>query len=364
MSTAQKNELDVYKTETDSKKKSGSYYQDVEELLRKNYASQTEALAKQRKKSLQEASISYDKLRKYLPMQMKAQGLGGLGVSESTLLDAYSDHSNNRSAIQSDYAAQESELLQKYNEDTLNLRKEQGDKAYEALMSDIENGRFNTTYQLESEYAAISPYLNEVQTASVERALNYYKNNSEFKNSDADWYKDQFYDTDGKLLGKAEATEKLKEYIAAKYTGGEAERYQKAYDELYADKVDTTGMGTATDKVEVVGGKHTFDAGEGDTFKININGGGEYKVDRGATATGNLAATLESNYIALKGAAGAGNVLVYNDRIYMRDHKGRWFTVVENPRNPEGMQVLCNSLGVKNYTTKDIYREQIYKISG
>ena len=44
------------------------------------------SLEQEKTQSQQQASIQLDKLKKYIPTQIKAQGLGGLGVSESTLI--------------------------------------------------------------------------------------------------------------------------------------------------------------------------------------------------------------------------------------------------------------------------------------
>lgn len=50
----------------------------------------------------QNASITYEKLKKYLPMQQKAQGLGGLGTQSSELA-AYNRYMSQMGGIESDY---------------------------------------------------------------------------------------------------------------------------------------------------------------------------------------------------------------------------------------------------------------------
>lgn len=73
------------------------------------------SLEQEKTQSQQQASIQLDKLKKYIPTQIKAQGLGGLGVSESTLLKANSDYQNRMGQIASDVGARQLDLLQSYN---------------------------------------------------------------------------------------------------------------------------------------------------------------------------------------------------------------------------------------------------------
>lgn len=73
------------------------------------------SLEQEKTQSQQQASIQLDKLKKYIPTQIKAQGLGGLGVSESTLLKANSDYQNKMGQIASDIGARQLDLLQSYN---------------------------------------------------------------------------------------------------------------------------------------------------------------------------------------------------------------------------------------------------------
>ena len=60
------------------------------------------ALGENKETAQQNASITYDKLKKYLPMKQRAQGLGGLG-SESSALQAYNTYMTQMGGIASDY---------------------------------------------------------------------------------------------------------------------------------------------------------------------------------------------------------------------------------------------------------------------
>lgn len=84
-----------------------------------DYESRLSSLDKSKMQSQQNASIIFDKLKKYLPMQIKAQGLSGLGVSESSLLDAYNNYSTDLGAIENDFQDRKSSLEEAYAQDNL-----------------------------------------------------------------------------------------------------------------------------------------------------------------------------------------------------------------------------------------------------
>lgn len=84
-----------------------------------DYETRVSALDKSKMQSQQNASITLDKLKKYLPTQIKAQGLGGLGVSESSLLNAYNSYSSDMGAIENDYQDRKSSLKEAYAQDNL-----------------------------------------------------------------------------------------------------------------------------------------------------------------------------------------------------------------------------------------------------
>lgn len=80
-----------------------SYYDSQLESLLEQYRASQESLDKSKSQAQQTASITLDKLKKYLPAQVKAQGLGGLGVSETSQLQAYNNYANTMGNIESDY---------------------------------------------------------------------------------------------------------------------------------------------------------------------------------------------------------------------------------------------------------------------
>lgn len=108
----------TYNTQKDSLV--GEYNKNQAELL-KNYQSSASSLEKSKNQSLQSASITYDKLKKYLPTQIKAQGLGGLGVSESTMLQAHNNYAVQTGNIKNEYNANKTALEEKYGTDKASL---------------------------------------------------------------------------------------------------------------------------------------------------------------------------------------------------------------------------------------------------
>ena len=108
-----------------------SYNNSVNEL-KKNYGQSIQSLNTSKRNSQQTASITLDKLKKYLPTQIKAQGLGGLGVSESSMLQAYNDYNNTMGEIEGAYNANKSILDVNKNTTLSEL-----ERAYQADKTDI-----------------------------------------------------------------------------------------------------------------------------------------------------------------------------------------------------------------------------------
>ncbi len=126
------------------------FYDDQKNMLLSLYAGTQKKLDDEKKNSQQAASITYDKLKKYLPTQIKAQGLGGLGVSESTMLQAQNNYVNQMGNIGSEYSANTAELeskktsalseLENYRADTLDgIQTKEWQTAYENATVSIDN---------------------------------------------------------------------------------------------------------------------------------------------------------------------------------------------------------------------------------
>lgn len=152
------------------------YYNLGKETVEKNYGQAIQSLDTSKRNSQQAASITLDKLKKYLPTQIKAQGLGGLGVSESSMLQAYTDYNNRMGDIESDYNATKSSLETNRNTTLADLKsnylQETGELQSEALKStqDIFDKYFADyrTEQTELYNNALSAVMNSGYTTEQE----------------------------------------------------------------------------------------------------------------------------------------------------------------------------------------------------
>lgn len=107
-----------------------NFFDEQANLLKSKYGTAVDSLNDNKRMAQQNASIGYDKLKKYLPTQIKSQGLGGLGVSESSMLQAYSKYNNDMGSIASNYNSNMANLesdkinqlssLENYRQDSLN----------------------------------------------------------------------------------------------------------------------------------------------------------------------------------------------------------------------------------------------------
>ena len=131
-----------------------------EYIFDKNHASEFEDLDRNRGASQQMASINYEKLKKYLPVQLKAQGLSGLGMSESAMLEAGAKYANDMTDIENDYWTQK------------NIRKNEiYDKNYENAPTIIDTSRFSDKDEM-SNYIK-DTFKGEVRDTDYQNLLTY-----------------------------------------------------------------------------------------------------------------------------------------------------------------------------------------------
>ena len=102
-------------------------YNESTNSILQRYSSAQNTLDENKRLAQQNASITYDKLKKYLPSQMKAQGLSGLGVSESAMLQADSHYMNSMGDIASNYSKDMTDLSNSKNETIAKLEKYKND---------------------------------------------------------------------------------------------------------------------------------------------------------------------------------------------------------------------------------------------
>lgn len=143
-----------------------NYLQDIEEA----YKASVDSLNDDRNSSQQAASIMLDKAMKYLPEQLKAQGLGGLGVSASAALDANNNYMNQLGAIMELYNQNKGTLDLGHSNDLREL-------ANGKLDSDTQryNQYISSLMSLEDAYNANMLSNNTQSSNNVTDLLNYYR---------------------------------------------------------------------------------------------------------------------------------------------------------------------------------------------
>ena len=112
----------------------GSSDLDQYTLLAESYKKQQEVLDAGRRNALQRAGISFDTLNKYLPMMNRANGLSGLGVSETASIDAYNKYLSSMGSIEQQHSADSASLLDNYSAERRALVREEQEKAEEEAL--------------------------------------------------------------------------------------------------------------------------------------------------------------------------------------------------------------------------------------
>lgn len=150
--------------------------------LERYYLLSGENLDKSKTQSQQQASVMYDKLKKYLPVQVKAQGLGGLGVSESTLLDAYNKYSSAMGSIESDYQQNRTSLDNNYQDNKRSIESDRdsainaANNAYDNTVANIGLEKEQTLSDLQRNYDQFLYDSQEKARSSNQGILDKYQN--------------------------------------------------------------------------------------------------------------------------------------------------------------------------------------------
>lgn len=185
--------LDDEQNKANEEANRNKYYDEQLESMLGEYASSRDALDKSKRQQQQNASITLDKLKKYLPTQIKSQGLGGLGVSESTMLQAYNNYNNDMGAIESDYQANKTSLdvgennakntLENYRQDALQKIAEKYGAAADARKAEAGSTSKNifSAYetqvkaQLEQRRQEVQSMINQSSSTSIDELMGYIK---------------------------------------------------------------------------------------------------------------------------------------------------------------------------------------------
>ena len=95
--------------------------------LERHYGTVSVELERDRAAATQQADRTYELMKKYLPEQLKENGLAGSGFSESTMLGAYATHANSLGQIESDFAANKTALANEKADRVSELERAYGD---------------------------------------------------------------------------------------------------------------------------------------------------------------------------------------------------------------------------------------------
>lgn len=335
------------------KKKSDTaeYYKTQQDLLKKNYDISVSELDAQKKQASEQAAISHELLKKYLPTTMRATGVANTGTADSLSLQALSNYQNNLADIDIGYNSDKSSL----------------DKAYNSNVSDLESRRRTEENTLLSEYEAkveaasanaydeVAKYIEEATTEML---------GEDGKISQADYDKLQNYidntpdltDTD-----RAGLDNMLKQYESKV----RSEADQKTIDDATAESNTIKSSINNLNTVTMTDTEAKLDSGENFSVKF---GDKTYKLQVGTTVSDpTLINAFNSNYATNTPNVGAS--LVYNGAVYMyikdSDENARWVSLDNLWRQKEDTEkkTSYNSL-VSDITSPKISNEALQRIGG
>lgn len=215
--------------------KINKYYEDEKKRIEANYASGVSSLDKSKQASSEMAAVTRERLMKYLPQQLKSQGIHTQGVSEDATIKAFNNYQNTMAGISQNYdtslaaldkskndsmSALESDVLSRKEREQARIDEDKNRhlNTYTTIMTGAKDG----TYDVDDVNGLISAYgkFTEDETkalvdAAVGSRVESYKENAETDN-----------------VVTPEDAEGLKEYLESnKETIGE-DAYQKYIDAM------------------------------------------------------------------------------------------------------------------------------------
>lgn len=353
-----------------NKKKIESDFKTSQDTLLNNYSSAKGELNENKRVSEQNASVTYEKLKKYLPQQLKAQGLDGLGVSESALLEAYNTYSNTMGNIGAQHSKDISDLERAYKENMATLKAQERDMLYNADRD--ENGNLLVDNVI-NKYAQMKAEEDE-KIADDKRANEEARYKIEAKNIEV-MYQDMIGD-DGKI--SEDDYNKLYAYVNGDQKSGEESnlklyvgesnlgllnsqlngykvmiRDKEAQEAINREKVGFTPI-IPEAGFEIVGGNSSANGNKGDNFEIKYNGA-PYKVEKGYNASEKTKELLSNAYRDKNNKEPEiGSVMVYGDKIFMYLHNNTnggdtWSIIQGRALNQDSFIDLCNALKIRAY---------------
>lgn len=331
MGTKTNNSLSVYDEEKEAKKvEKNKYYDGQVTLLQQQYGNSQAELDASKKRQQEMASISLDKLEKYLPYQIKAQGLSGSGASESTMLKARNNYVNTMADIASNYNSEKRAL----------------DTSRSSELSSLERYRAEALDAIDEKYDA------QRDTASSENLILY--------NDKVVDMLGKYADEDGKLT--TDERKEIEKYIESKadqLTEADMLRLRSALDgyvtynqdeQAEIDKAQAASENKAN-QVKLESWDTSVNGERGDNFRVSI-GDEIYKIEKGNDV---IDKEVEKEITsAYGGNPNIGSSVVYNGKIYMylpnkATGKNRWCSIQSRHFNTTDFRKLCEALGITAY---------------
>lgn len=127
-------------------------YERDKKLLQKNYNTGVSSLDKNKTAAEEMAAVTRERMLKYLPQQMRAQGINTQGVSEDALIKAHNNYQDTMADITANYDTEkntleseksrgEVELAGKRDSAILEIERK-NNEAYEELLAGVNNGDY------------------------------------------------------------------------------------------------------------------------------------------------------------------------------------------------------------------------------
>lgn len=146
----------------------------TDSTIDQSYRAQQAQLDTAKKNAQQSAAVSYELLKKYLPIQNQMNGLSGLGVSESALIEANNNYVAQQGQIEQTHAADSAALLENYRAEQTAAQ----DTAYNEAYAMITNGTYHTFEELDNYLEGVKDKVSDEQWAQLEYLSNYVKNDT------------------------------------------------------------------------------------------------------------------------------------------------------------------------------------------
>lgn len=126
----------------------GDIYKQQTSANQASFNSMANQYGQQMKNELEYAGVLHERMKKYLPQQMAAQGMGNMGVAQTAGANAVAKHVSNRGAIIGQNQAAMNELSRTHGERQagLDAKYAEGmmaaDATYNSTMADLNSGRY------------------------------------------------------------------------------------------------------------------------------------------------------------------------------------------------------------------------------